>query len=192
MFSEKCPIKYSEYGNLVFSTNCFALLLHFFCNVFRVNVDVGELNSNSNYDLGHRWWAYWGMCWRRKFGLALSVDSRGWAKYAYDYVYSVKICPYWSQHVSITFSFLDSWPERGGMIPSPFPGWYQSSFIQPDIKAALSTANLKVPENILADTGHQLVITSWKTEITIVNYPQIPGLHLYFILIRIVWYVQYW
>lgn len=32
------------------------------------------------------------------------VDSRGWAKY----VYSLKICPYLSQHVSITFYFLSS------------------------------------------------------------------------------------
>lgn len=38
----------------------------------------------------------------------ISVDSRGWAKYAYGYVYLVKICPYLSQHVSITFSFLGS------------------------------------------------------------------------------------
>lgn len=34
------------------------------------------------------------------------VDSRGWAKHAYDYVYSLKICPYLSQHVGITFYFL--------------------------------------------------------------------------------------
>lgn len=48
-------LKYTQYGNLIFNTNCFALQLHFCCTALRVNMDVGELNSNPNYSLWHGW-----------------------------------------------------------------------------------------------------------------------------------------
>lgn len=71
-FFQRDPLlKYTQYGNLVLNTNCFALQLHFCCTALQVKLDVDALTSHPNYGLGSGWWAYWGLCWRRKLGPVL-------------------------------------------------------------------------------------------------------------------------